>query len=277
MEGAHYLQRLVRRCAETPCIAAAAVAGPAAGDRFAELDLYLTVTGVLPNSVPEWVAPLGETAFAGDGEVITADGLTIRIHTGRTAPAGAQLLFDRGAPPAPAVDEGAPPFPDLAADAALFWRDLFVAAAAIGREQPFTAHGRLERCRQALAGIYRLALQPGRPGAGWEGLEALPGAGTALDGLAQWLVQPLDLRAQWRCAGRLAEAYEKLVLPLAERLKLDYPWAMRNLTFRRLDEIRPDRTDVPAVPRLRDTADEAAPPRREGPARFKVKVRREPE
>ncbi|HWI65994.1 MAG TPA: hypothetical protein VNT75_29550 [Symbiobacteriaceae bacterium] len=275
MEGSQYLQRLLRHAAATPNVTAAAVAGPVPGT-FPEVDLYLTALRGLPEPLPGWVELLGETAFAGAHEIISTDGLTIRVHINQPAPPDAQVLFQRG--DYEPAQEAQPPL-DLAAAAATFWRDLFQAAAAIGREQPFTAHGRLERCREGLVNLYRLALQPARPGAGWEGLETLPNASKALIPLTEFLVLPLDRRAQWRCAHKLAEAFEKLMLPLTERLGLPYPWAMRNLAFQRLDQTRPDKNsaDIP-VPKLKDLAEEKAPPTRsQGPARFRVKTRREPE
>lgn len=165
-------------------------------------------------------------------------------------------------------------------DAAQFWTDLHQATEAIGQAQPLTAHGRLERCRAALIDLYRLALSPGAPGAGYEGAESLPGASKVFEGMLEWLVAPLDSKAQWRCAHRLATTFEKLMLPLAERLQLAYPWPIRNLTFKRLDETRPDRpataaAEAPAVPRFAElTATPDAPPRSPGPARFKLKTRR---
>lgn len=274
MEGSQYLQRLLRHAAATPAVTAAAVTGPVPGT-FPEVDLYLTALRGLPEPMPGWVETVGETAHAGTDEIITTDGLTIRIHINRPAPPDAQVLFQRG-DYTPAGPEQA--YPDLTGAASAFWRDLFQAAAAIGREQPFTAHGRLERCREGLLNLYRLALQSDRPGAGWEGAEALQNAHQALKPLTEWLVQPLDRRAQWRCAYKLAEAFEKLMLPLTERLGLPYPWAMRNLTFRRLDQTRPDsRAPETKIPRLKELADQAEPPRRSGPARFRVKSRPEPE
>jgi hypothetical protein len=165
-------------------------------------------------------------------------------------------------------------------NAAQFWTDLHLATEAIGLAQPLTAHGRLERCRAALIDLYRLALSPGAPGAGFENAESLPGAAKVFDGLLEWLVTPLDPKAQWRCAQRLATTYEKLMLPLSERLHLDYPWPQRNLTFKRLDEIRPDRPptaagQTPDVPRFTDLANiPDAPAKAPGPARFKLKSRR---
>lgn len=261
MEGPTYLQRLIRLCAATPAITAAAVA---AVDQFAELVLYLQAPDGLSDGISAWLAPLGETVYAGPDGVVTTEGLVIEVRVNVAPPPGTQVLFERGAQTPPAVE-----MPDLAAVAARFWRDLYHGGAAIGREELLTAHGRLEACRVALVDLYRLALAPGRPGQGWEGFEGLPGADRLLESTGEWLVAPLELRSQWRCAGRLAEAYEKLMLPLAERLQLDYPWAMRNLAFRRLDEIRPDRATGPEapVPRLRDLATEA-------PGRVKVKLRR---
>jgi hypothetical protein len=265
MEGSAYLQGLIRHCAATPAVTAAAVV---THEPRPELELYLTAPDGLPAPLPEWLAPLGEPAFLGLDEIITGDGLSIRVWVNRPAPVGAQVLF--GAP----AFGGEPVLPDLAEAAARFWRELYHACGAIGREQPLTAHGRLEACRTLLLDLYRLALAPGRSGSGWEAMEVLPGAAKVLEGLTDWLVVPLELRAQWRCVFRLAEAFEQLMLPLAERLHLAYPWPMRNLTFRRLDEIRPDQAAglTGDVPRLRDTADEAAP--RPGKAKVKVRVRR---
>jgi hypothetical protein len=170
-------------------------------------------------------------------------------------------------------------------DAAQFWTDLHQAVDAIGHEHPLTAHGRLERCRIALIDLYRLALSPGAPGGTYEGADSLPGGNKALDSLLDWLVAPLDLKAQWRCAHRLATTFEKLMLPLAERLGLAYPWTIRNLAFQRLDETRSDRTataaELPPVPGRKDLTAEpdqqAATPRTSEPARFKLKTRRQPQ
>jgi hypothetical protein len=286
--GSEYLQRLIRHLAGQPVVTALYAGGALAGgggDPFAELELYAVAPGGLGLSLTEFVASAGETAYAGEcGETcraVTPDGLAITLSV---VPSGAgieatglQTLLDRTpdgpAPVGPAVSR---PLPDLAAAAAAFWHDLWVATAAVGQGQPLTAHGRLEACRTSLVDLYRLALAPGRPGAGYEGAEALPGA-VALDQLREWLVTPLDLREQWRCATRLASAYESLMLPLVERLGLTYPWAMRNLAFARLDQVRPDRspTGQPDVPRLRDTERTDEPsPKPAGPAKFKVKLRR---
>lgn len=154
--------------------------------------------------------------------------------------------------------------------AARFWADLYRAMGAVGRAEPFSAHGHLEVCRTALLGLYRLALAPGRPGSGWAGAEELPG-GQVLGSLLDWLVCPLDLHAQWRCAHRLAAAYESLMLPLSQRLEMPYPWALRNLAFARLDAVRPAQ---PAAERMQAPPEPAEDGARAGPARFKVKLRR---
>jgi hypothetical protein len=275
--GSQYLQQLIRRTAAEPAVMAAYAGGALATggtDPFAELDLYLQLAGdVPPPAWAEWLGALGETAFtgpvAGGWRVITPDGLSIRLIVGGAVPAGAQPVFDRTGAEPPAA--AAAPLPDLAAAAARFWHDLYQALAAIGREQLFTAHGHLERSRAGLLAIYRLALAPGRPGTGWEGLETLPGA-AALDSLKEWLVAPLELRAQWRCAHKLATAYESLTLPLLERLGAPYPWAMRNLVFQRIDQVRPDRPRVEA--QLPPMAPDPEPPQAPaGPARFKIKRR----
>jgi len=263
--GAQYLQKLIRHALSTPGVTGVYVGGAlAAGgqDPFADLDLYLTIPDGL--DLLPWLEALGETAYAGPTAVgaraVTPDGLTVNVLLNQAPSPGAQTVMEREAPPA------APTVPGLEPGA--FWNGIYQAAAALGRQQPFAAHGRLEECRVALLALYRMALAPGSPGPGWEGL---PESG-ALDGLKDWLVVPLDLRAQWRCAHRLATTYESLVLPLTERLDLRYPWAMRKLAFERLDQIRPDRpTAEVAIPK----AEEPAPPRT-GPAKFRVK-RRAPE
>jgi len=274
--GAQYLQRLIRHAAATPAISAAYVGGTlAAGgaDPFAELDMYLVAPPGYPAA--EWLAALGGTAYLGPlpcgCQAVTPDGLTIRVLLADEPPAGVQTIFEREAPAPAAPDHAAPAaMPDLTAVAAGFWNGLYQAAAAIGRQQPFTAHGRLEACRLALAGVYRMALAPGGASAGWEGLDSLPGAG-ALDGLKEWLVAPLDPRAQWRSAHRLASTFESLLLPLAQRLGLAYPWEMRNLAFARLDQVRPDRPQAAAPPP--PAPEPETEPARTGPARFKIKRR----
>lgn len=269
--GAQFLQRLIRHAMATPGVTGVYVGGAlAAGgaDPFLELDLYLIVPGGL--DLAPWVGALGESAYAGitptGCQAVTPDGLTVNVLLNQAPPAEAQTVLQTAAP---AITEQVPG-PGL--DTPAFWNGLYQAAAALGRQQVFTAHGRLEQCRAALLDLYRLALTPGGSGAGWEGLDGLPGAG-ALDGLKEWLVAPLDLRAQWRSAHRMATTYERLVLPLTERLGLSYPWAMRNLAFERLDQIRPDRptaeVEIPKPP-----ADPEPP--RTGPAKFKIR-RRSPE
>ncbi len=151
-----------------------------------------------------------------------------------------------------------------------FWGALCRALGAVGREEPFTAHGHLELCRTELLALYRLALAPGQPGGGWWGLEGITGAERPLQSLTEWLVCPLDVRLQWRCAHKLAAAYEGLTLPLAERLGAPYPWELRNHAFRMLDSVRPAQPAPEAViPAEPDPA-----PAHGGPARFKVKMRR---
>jgi hypothetical protein len=304
-EGSQYLQRLIRHLAGTPAVTAAFAGGGLAaggGDPFAELELYAVAPGGLGQDLPAFLAPVGETAYLSARgpsacRIVTNDGLAITLTAAPTAAAltgltGTQALFDRtGSGGATPAGPATAPLPDLAAAAATFWHDLWSAAAAIGQGRPLTAHGRLESCRTALVDLYRLALAPGRPGAGYEAAEALPGA-AALEKLFEWLVSPLDLREQWRCATRLAAAYESLVLPLLERLGLTYPWAMRNLAFARLDQVRPDRPaagstaansangspDTEPVPRLRDTAaEESADVGAPGRTRIKVKIRRPPQ
>jgi hypothetical protein len=151
-----------------------------------------------------------------------------------------------------------------------FWSALHRAAVAIGGQHPLEAHGELERCREALINLYRLALAPGNGQVGWEGADALPGA-QALKSLHEWLVCPLQTRLQWHCACKLAAAYESMVLPLMERMGEPYPWAMRNRTFERLEQVRPDR-GAQAIPALPIAKEE--PPEPTGPVRIRIKRRR---
>lgn len=151
-----------------------------------------------------------------------------------------------------------------------FWSALYRAAGAIRRQQPLDAHGELERCREALINLYRLALAPDHGQVGWEGADTLPGA-QALKSLHEWLVCPLQTRLQWHCACKLAATYESMVLPLMERMEEPYPWTMRNRAFEQLEQARPDRVAQapPVVPTVQEE-----PPEPQGPARFRIKGRR---
>lgn len=124
----------------------------------------------------------------------------------------------------------------LAAMGTDFWGDLYRGLAAIGQGEPFTAHGYLERCRSALLALYRLA--GGDLGSGWFAAEAPLGAQLRQE-LGEWLVVGLQAEAQWQNAYRLAQRFESLMLPLAERLKLAYPWKMRTLVFDRVGKAKP--------------------------------------
>jgi hypothetical protein len=285
------LERLIRLAAADPQITAAYAGGALAreeADPFGELELYLVAPDGLQPDLLAWAAPLGETAHADltpqGCRLVTPDGLAITIAVAERAEAftadGLKPLFNRGADgPTPS----APQLPgDLALSAGRFWDALYRAAAELGRERPFSAHGELERCRTMLVDLYRLALAPGRTGTGWAGADLLPGGGRILEGLVEWLVAPLDVKAQWRSAHRMAIAYEGLMLPLLERLGLPYPMAIRNLAFRRLDEVKPERraeaearAGLPEVPPAPPEAE--APPKPAGPVRVKVGKIRRPE
>lgn len=291
-----YLEALIRHTAGAAEVRAAYAGGSLGlgqSDPFGELELYLVAPPAFEAGLLAWLSPLGETAYAepvrGGCRIITLEGLPITLQVVSDhdlLPAGqVSPLFDRTGREAgeqgASVDGGegqGPDLGDLAAEAARFWHDLFGTAAAIGRGQPLTAHGGLEACRLHLINLYRLALAPGSPGRGWKGSDQLPGGERLLESLSEWLVCPLEVRAQWRCANRLATTYESLMLPLTERLKLPYPWAMRNLVFQRLDEIRPDRPKPEEGTPAAQPTPPPPPPEPEqrpaGPARFKVKVRR---
>lgn len=173
-------------------------------------------------------------------QVVTADGLdfTLRLLApGEEVPA-AQFRQVKGV--VGASGGGVPSNPDLGTELARmgagFFGDLYRALAAIGQGEPLSAHHYLERCRGALLALYRLAA--GDAGSGWNGAEGPLGAGLVQE-LSSWLVAPLVLEEQWRNGYRLAQRFESLFLPLAERLGLDYPWQMRTLAFDRLGKAKP--------------------------------------
>lgn len=287
--GTRFLEQLLRLTVATPEIMAAYVGGPlavGAADPFAEVELWLVAPETFCGQLAGWVATLGETAFAGPSEdrfrLVTPDGLAVAIAVvdgpGAVPAEGVRTLFDRYGLGEPTGEFGSGPA--LTAEwvgqaAAAFWLDLYRAAASLGREQPLAAHGGLERCRVHLLDLYRLALTPGKPGTGWATADLLPSR-QLLEGLREWLVCPLELQAQWKCAHRLATTYERLVLPLTERLGLSYPWALRSLAFARLDEVKPGRRPAgePGVPTPEPPPAEEPPKAAPGPARFKVKARR---
>lgn len=151
--------------------------------------------------------------------------------------------------------------------AARFWFSLIRLEPHLQAGRPFSAHGCLESARISLLDLYRTALASGSPGAGWAGLEQLPGAG-ALAPLGEWLVCPLEMQAQWRCGVRLAQTYERLTLGMFERLELPYPWRLRNLAFAGLDRARPSARGA-GVPDQVPVEPVADPVR--GPVRFRVK------
>jgi|GEM_PF-2780647 len=247
MTGTEYLQALVRLLGEEAAIRALYYGGDPA-DR---IDLYLVAPSDYAESLAELLALVGEHAFTGEVDgvrrVLTHDGLELRLHLVDALPAaGLTRIFDRagGVPvrPAPAVE--------LGQMSGHFWSDLHRAAGALGRGRPLAAHAELERCRRGLLELYRLAgvAEPHLP----------------------WLVAPLEVEQQWRCAHRLATTYESLMLPLCQRLGVEYPMAVRNLAFRRLEEAKPDRgPEAVAVPK------EAEPERpQEGERRAGLRVAR---
>ncbi|MGE5674225.1 MAG: hypothetical protein ACM3XM_10085 [Mycobacterium leprae] len=287
--GALYLGQLARLVAATPAIRGLYLASHSGSDRFGEARLYLTALPSFPSGLLQWLEPAGETAYtaltAAGADIVMMDGLTITLIVGSRAPGvGWTPLFERENPsniPDGSAGVSAEPEPDGAfvARVSRFWRYLFAAGAALGQGEPFSAHGDLEECRQVLLALYRTALAPADTGEGYGGIDRLPGA-EALAGLTEWLVAPLDIRAQWRCATRLAATYESLMLPLVDRLGLDYPWALRNLAFRRLELVRPELGEegaTEAARQVRSAPAVEAPAGPPGPARFKVKLRRRAE
>ncbi|MFZ5814518.1 MAG: hypothetical protein ACOY93_04370 [Bacillota bacterium] len=253
--SAAFLQQLLRLLHADPAVRAAYLGGDMARpapEQIERVDLHLAAEPPFREALGERLAAAGETAYSGaegDGwRAVTPDGVEWRFYLYAPAepfPAGLQPLFDRregsagGAGPAPGGSAL-----DLTGMAGRFWADLYRAARELGQGRCLAAHGYLEACRQALVDLYRLAAAPAELGRGWEGADQI----AALAPVREWLVAPLELRAQWRCAHRLAAGYESLMLPLCQRLGLSYPMAMRNLAFGRLDQVRPDRAEAGGRP-----------------------------
>lgn len=243
--SAEFLQQLLRGLFTEPRVHAAYLSGDLlepSSQELNQMEIHLAVERSFRRQIGEWLPKVGEVAYSGVDShgwtAVTPDGVEWRFcfYTPddliRTE--GSQRLFDRRpAPSTLAVPEH--PELDLAALAGRFWRDLYRAARALELNQTLTAHHWLQSCGGELIQLYRLALAPGTPGDGWEGADAIPGLSAALDPVRDALVAPLEGRAQRRSAHRLASAYEGLMLPLCERLGVEYPMEMRNLAFQRLD------------------------------------------
>lgn len=285
----HFLQRLITLAAATPGVEAAYLVGAAAAghkERYPERHLYLVIPSPLPGVLSGWATQAGESVGCLDAgqevRLVTPQGLLIFLHSvqsrAQLPQSGLQPLFSRGEEQPP--ESGARSGPDLTQTVTGFWMDLFQAAGAIGRSESLAAHGHLERCRVGLIDLYRLALDPAQVGSGWEGGDRLPDR-RLTEGLRLWLVAPLELWAQWRCAHRLAAAYESLIMPLVERTGLEYPWSLRRLLFERLEEIRPQEraADHPGgggvtAPADRPPEDPPASGTGATPARYRIKGRR---
>ncbi|MFZ5824040.1 MAG: hypothetical protein ACOY94_06915 [Bacillota bacterium] len=273
--GSEFLQNLIRLLYATPEVSAAWVDGdltrPGA-TAIERIDLYLAVAPGFPARIGPWLAAAGTVAYSGPDDegwrLVTLDGVEWLIHLRPPARTDRlQPVFDRReAAESPTAESSETPGIDLTAMAGRFWSDLLRAARALGQGEVYTTHGHLELCRRALIDLYRLALAPGERGRGWEGAGAI----AALEPVREWLVAPLDLRAQWRSAHRLAAAYESLMLPLCQRLGLAYPMAIRNLAFGRLDQVRPDRAREVAPPKER--AEGAPVPAPAGPPQGRLRV-----
>lgn len=267
--SADYLQQLIRLIGATDAVKAAWVGPDTTAPEPAErIAITLVVQADAFTALAQQFAGLGDVAFSGpaaDGwRIVTADGLefaiTVASEPGHLSVSGLTPLFNH----AGEAETAGPPL-DLVEMAGRFWSDLHRAAIALERGWLLSAHGELERCRQGLLDLYRLALAPGEPGRGWSGAEAVPGLADRLAAHADWLVAPLERRGLQRSAHRLASTYESLMLPLCSQLGLTYPMAMRNLAFRRLNAIRPDPAPGEVVERP------TAPAPQEGPRRLKVK------
>jgi hypothetical protein len=238
--GPALLRTLIAEAQQDPAVAGLWVGGSALSapdEPFLTLELIYAASA-LPLVEGEGIAL--SRLVDGALQVVTADGLdfTIRLLAPGEVPAPAFRQVKR--PPAGPSGEVGAPAPDLAAYLAAlngaFWGDLYRATAAIGQGEAFTAHGYLERCRGALLALYRLAA--GDLGAGWFRAEGALDAKLQQE-LAEWLVVGLNQEAQWRNAYRLAQRFESLMLPLAERVGLTYPWSMRTLAFDRIGKAKP--------------------------------------
>lgn len=274
-----YVLSLLRRVARAPAVLAVYTRTPVWTVSESDVSLVLVAEAALAADLPTWLADVGETALLDpcpDGcRVITTDGTVVDvaliIAPQALPPGELQGIYRRDGADVPAQATAAEVPPDLTAGVGRFWGHLYVAATALGRGWPFTAHGELELCRSEMVALYRAALAPGSTGSAWAGVEAFDRVG-ALSGMTPWLVAPLQTREQWRSAHQLAAAYESLMLPLLERLNLPYPWAIRNLAFARLDAVRPDGRRPTAPPSA--APDPEPPPQR---AQLKVRIRhREP-
>jgi hypothetical protein len=238
-KGTEIIRKLIRLCFATTAIVAAGAVTQEPSDPFPSLDLYLTCDDGFAQGLALWLASLGAVAFSEvtptGYHLVTSDGVAIAIYIGLPLPLDAQSLFNRTTPESSPLERS---LSDEWLRPAQFWRDLHLAAAAIGRGHTLSAHGGLELCRLHVINLYRLALAPSSASAGWHGADRTLGRHT-LAGLKEWLVAPLDVRAQWQNGYRLATTYESLVLPLCERIDIRYPWAMRNLAFQRLEQVKP--------------------------------------
>ncbi|HLO04062.1 MAG TPA: hypothetical protein VK191_13210 [Symbiobacteriaceae bacterium] len=242
--GPALLRSLIAKAQQEPAVDGLWVGGSALiapDEPFVTLQLIYAAPA-LPAVVGEGIA----LARPVDGglQVVTEDGLdfTLRLLAPGEEPsltAFRQVKRPAGRPAGvtPTPEPASPSLSEhLIAMGAAFWGDLYRATAAVGQGEPFTAHGHLERCRGALLALYRLA--GGDLGTGWFAAEARLGAQLQQE-LGEWLVAPLAAEPQWRNAYRLAQRFESLMLPLAEKLKLDYPWKMRTLAFDRLGKAKP--------------------------------------
>ncbi|OTA41745.1 MAG: hypothetical protein A6D92_04130 [Symbiobacterium thermophilum] len=252
-----FLQQLVDRLRQEPRVLAVYVdrglTAPRTGE-VQEITLHLAVEGSFAQAADAWAASLAELVYSGPEShgwtLITPDGTEWRLcfhgPSADFAEEGLQGVFDRRAPSRvrEGAQEGASPSPggaagqaqtDVAAVAAAFWRDLYRAARAIRAGRALTAHHWLFACGGRMIDLYRLALQPGPSGRGWEGADEVPGMARALEPVREFLSSPLDCPAQRRAARRLGEAFEGLVLPLCRRIGATYPMALRTLTFRALE------------------------------------------
>lgn len=246
--SAEFLQQLLRGLFTEPRVHAAYLSGDLLEPSSQELDqmeLHLAVERSFRRQIGEWLPKVGEVAYSGADNhgwtAVTPDGVEWRFHfysPDEPIPTeGTQRLFERRPTPR-SLAAAEPRELDLAGLAGRFWRDLYRAARALERDQVLTAHHWLQSCGGELIQLYRLALAPGTPGDGWEGADAIPGLPAAVEPVRDALVAPLEGRAQRWSAFRLATAYEGLMLPLCERLGVEYPMEMRNLAFQRLDRGR---------------------------------------
>jgi predicted nucleotidyltransferase len=242
-----FLARLVERCRGDERVAALVLGGSHAtgtADAHADLDLYLVTTddgfdGVRAER-DALLRSLGDVVFLEEHDdfgflmvlYMYADG----VH-GEIALAPLQDLADVHAGPYVTLldREGVlddREFPAWRLDGTTradilrsrlvwFWYDRRLLDVALARDDLWTAHHHLERCRRACVDLARLRADPTSWPGGYEKVERTVD-GASLGGLAATVV-PLEPDELARAAHLLTEHYRELGRPLADEHGVTYP------------------------------------------------------